>query len=158
MTTEEIIEQLCLERHPEGGWFRRTYESLERLDLDRGARSAGTIIYYLLADGERSALHRLSSDETWYYHAGCGLNLHLFGENDYQCKRLGSALSLGEQPQLAIPAGTNLAGELSQPSKWCLVSCSVCPGFDFEDFQWVDVPDLLKRFPEKEELIECLKL
>ena len=157
MTAEEIIEQLCLERHPEGGWFRRTYESLERLGLDRGVRSAGTTIYYLLADGERSALHQLSSDETWYYHAGCGMNLHLFGENDYQCKRLGSSFSHGEQPQIAIPAGVTLGAELSQTSNWCLVSCSVCPGFDFDDFEWAAVPDLLERFPEEKELIERLK-
>ena len=32
VSAEEIIDQFSLEPHPEGGWFRRTYESKEVLE------------------------------------------------------------------------------------------------------------------------------
>ncbi|MBO94715.1 MAG: cupin [Opitutales bacterium] len=157
VTAEEVIEKLRLERHPEGGWFRRTYQSRNRLHLARGERFAGTCIYYLLEGEEHSALHRLRSDETWFFHAGCGLVVHLFGENVYEKKRLGANLSAAEDPQLTIPAGTIFAAELTKTSAWCLIGCSVCPGFDFTDFSWANLEELRQRFPKRCELIDRLK-
>ena len=156
MTAEEVIEKLRLERHPEGGWYRRTFESSERITLCRGKRFASTSIYYLLAKSEYSSWHILVSDETWFYHKGCGLIVHSFGEGDYKEKRLGANLSAGEEPQLTIPAGTTFAAELSEPDEWCLISCTVCPGFDFEDFSFGDTEALLRTFPANSELINRL--
>ena len=82
--------------------------------------------------------------------------VHLFGENCYEEKRLGTNLSAGEEPQLTIPAGTTFVAELSEPDEWCLISCTVCPGFDFEDFSFGDTEALLRTFPANSELINRL--
>ena len=156
VTADKIIEKLLLERHPEGGWYRRTYQSSERLLLDRGDRFASTSIYYLLAEEEYSALHRLNSDETWYCHAGCGLTVHLFDATGYKKKRLASNPLQGGDPQLTISRGTTFGAELIRPGEWCLISCSVCPGFEHDDFSWADSENLLERFPERSDLIHRL--
>ncbi|MFP6887495.1 MAG: cupin domain-containing protein [Opitutales bacterium] len=156
MTAEEVVEKLRLERHPEGGWYRRSFKSSERLMLERGVRFASTSIYYLLAKSEYSSWHVLASDETWFFHEGCGLIVHLFGENGYEMRRLGVNLLAGEEPQLIIPAGTTFAAELRESGEWCLISCTVCPGFDFEDFSFGDAEALLGAFPENCKLIERL--
>ena len=83
--------------------------------------------------------------------------VHLFGENCYEEKRLGTNLSAGEEPQLTIPAGTTFVAELSEPDEWCLIGCLVCPGFDFEDFTWGDAGVMRGRFPEQCELIGRLE-
>ncbi|MBK7910821.1 MAG: cupin domain-containing protein [Bacteroidetes bacterium] len=38
-------------------------------------RSLATSILFLLKAGQSSALHRIKSDELWYYHDGEGLEL-----------------------------------------------------------------------------------
>ena len=124
--------------------------------LERGERFASTIIYYLLAKGEYSSWHVLTSDETWFFHEGCGLIVHLFSENCYKERSMGANLLVGEEPQLTIPAGTTFAAELRESGEWCLISCTVSPGFDFEDFSFGDAEALLGAFPENCELIERL--
>jgi predicted cupin superfamily sugar epimerase len=156
VTAEEIIQNLRLEKHPEGGWYRRTYQSKDKVRLERGERFASTSIYYLLSPHERSALHRLRSDETWYYHAGCGLKVHLFTESGYEKRSLGNRMSEGETPQLTIPAGTVFGAELLVENEWCLIGCSVCPGFDFADFELINGNEIMQRFPEQQDWISHL--
>ena len=72
-----IVERLGLVPHPEGGHFREVFRS--RLNVERGGpgharglpRSGGTLIYFLLAEKEFSAFHRVrGSDEIWHLYAG----------------------------------------------------------------------------------------
>ena len=153
MTAREVIESLKLERHPEGGWFRRTFESSSKISTPHGERPLGSSIYYLLAGKEYSAWHHLRSDETWFFHAGCGLLVHMFGVDGYVSQTLGPKISLGAEPQLTIPAQTTFAAELCNVGEWCLIGCSVFPGFDFDDFAWGDIDGLCESFPEQTELL-----
>ena len=67
------IEELQLERHPEGGWYRRVHAS----ELtDPAGKPVVTSIYYLLEGHDFSAWHRLKSDELWFFHAGSPLTVH----------------------------------------------------------------------------------
>ena len=52
LTAAEVIALLELTPHPEGGHYRETW----RADAPEGTRASGTAIYFLLAEGERSAL------------------------------------------------------------------------------------------------------
>src|SRR5215469_15740816 len=76
------IEQLKLEPHPEGGFFRQTYRAPLIIDQSalppgfQGPRSASTAIYFLLAGNDFSALHRLAADEVWHFYAGAPLLVH----------------------------------------------------------------------------------
>jgi predicted cupin superfamily sugar epimerase len=76
-----LVARLSLQPHPEGGYYRETFRSDQRVSCHGGRRSAATSIYYLLADGACSAWHRIDADETWYFHAGGVLALHVLSPN-----------------------------------------------------------------------------
>ena len=151
-----VIETLRLEPHEEGGWFRRTYESDRKIELSRGTRPCGTSILYLLKKGEVSRLHYLRSDETWYFHRGNPVELHSFSDGKYECAQLGCEVTLGEVPQVTLPAGTVFGASPLGTAEWSLVSCSVSPGFDYADFFWPDTEKLIRDFPVQETVIRRL--
>src|SRR5688500_14246369 len=68
------IARLGLQPHPEGGWYAETYRSSGRHSGEHenfpAGRSFATAIYFLLAAGAFSALHRIRSDEVWHFYAG----------------------------------------------------------------------------------------
>ncbi len=75
---QRLIAAFRLQPHPEGGWYRETYRSAERVTTARGAvRSATTSIYFLLTAQTFSAFHRLASDETWHFYRGDPVTLEL---------------------------------------------------------------------------------
>ena len=97
---EQLIEALQLEPHPEGGFYRSTMRDEEQLYLARGERPLYTSIYFLLRSQDISHLHRLQSDEVWYYHGGSALTIHMIHpDGTYEAKRLGLDITNGEQPQ-----------------------------------------------------------
>ena len=80
---EPLIQRLALQPHPEGGWFRETHRSpiiLARHALPEGYAgdcSAFTSILFLLPTGQRSALHRIQSEELWLHQMGDDLRLEV---------------------------------------------------------------------------------
>lgn len=135
-TPEALIQRLGLQPHPEGGHYRETYRAREQVDTDRGPRPASTAILFLLAAGERSAWHRIRSDELWHHHAGGPLWIHeLCHDGRVLSTRLGLDLAAGETPQHVVPAGRWFASEPALAHSWSLVGCTVAPGFDFADFE-----------------------
>jgi predicted cupin superfamily sugar epimerase len=151
-----VIETLRLEPHKEGGWFRRTYESDRMIEFSRGNRPCGSSILYLLKKGEVSRLHYLRSDETWYFHCGNPVELHSFSDGKYECAQLGCGVTLGEVPQVTLPAETVFGANSLGTDEWSLVSCSVSPGFDYADFFWPDVEQLIRDFPVQKAVIRKL--
>lgn len=131
MNPEDIIAELQLEPHPEGGWYRETY----RAEVTGIGRAASTAIYYLLKAGERSHWHRVKdADEIWNWHSGSPLRLLISADGQTETAiRLGADLSAGEQPQAVVPKGVWQAAE--PIDGWCLVSCIVAPGFSFDGFE-----------------------
>lgn len=122
----DIIQQLRLAPHPEGGHYRETL----RLPAGPEGRSPMTAILFLLEAGERSHWHRVDAAELWLWHAGAPLTLRIEGG---ELIRLGSAIDDGEQPQGLVPAGQWQSAEADRG--WALVSCVVSPGFDFAGFE-----------------------
>src|SRR4051812_17335950 len=87
---EYYIEKLALLPHPEGGYYKSTYASNIKTDVNGNTRSLFTSIYFLLRTGEVSHFHRLNSDELWYYHGGSSLTVHVIDEEgNYQEVKLG---------------------------------------------------------------------
>jgi predicted cupin superfamily sugar epimerase len=106
------IGKLGLEAHPEGGYYRQTYESdlvlaREKLPAEfTGARAASTAIYFLLETEEFSAFHRLRSDEVWHFYVGVTLVVHLIDKaGQYSEILLGSDPDAGEVLQAVVKAG-----------------------------------------------------
>lgn len=132
-----LADVLDLQPHPEGGWYRRTWQAVERVHTrDDRDRATATLILFLLPAGESSAWHRVASDEIWLAHHGV-VTLELGGNGSGPVadaiELLGSDLGAGQQPHVVVPAGI---WQRTRPSNAdALVSCVVSPGFDFEDFE-----------------------
>ena len=138
MSRPPLAETLDLEPHPEGGWYRQTWVSPETVTLADGrVRPTGTLIYFLLPEGESSAWHRVASDELWLAHHG-QVQLQLGGVGDVPVGAARHVVSTAAEIQVLVPAGTwqrTLPGEGD-----ALVSCLVSPGFDFADFELSEEP------------------
>jgi len=144
-----VIDQLGLQAHPEGGWYRETFRSPCMVTLADGrVRSAGTSILFLLEAGDFSAFHRVSSDEIWHFHSGKPLELVMIDPfGNLHSVTLGADLSSGEKPHHAVPAGWWQAAAPLGPEGYSLVGCTVSPGFDFADFEMPSREELLAMFP-----------
>ncbi|GEO11661.1 cupin domain-containing protein [Segetibacter aerophilus] len=160
--TSFYIKHLNLEPHPEGGYFKETYRAAESIESNylpkrfTGRRNFSTAIYYLLEQGDYSAFHRIKSDECWHFYAGQTLLIHIINEGTYSCIHLGNNPGMGETFQYVVPANAWFASEPSTHSNFCLVGCTVAPGFDFADFEIADKQDLLKMYPQYEAVVSRL--
>ncbi len=158
-SAQEWISILRLEPHPEGGYYRETYRSEIRIVPVDGAlplnRSAATTIYYLLPRGTFSAFHRLTSDEGWYFHAGGSLVL-ISIDRSGMLRRQVLGDGEGEELHIVIPAGRWFAAFPREYAEYALVSCSVSPGFEFEDFEMATRTRLLSVYPEHKNWIRRL--
>ena len=160
---KRIVERFELTPHPEGGFFREVYRSnvaVQHPRLEAGQdsrRCSGTQIYFLLADRDFSAFHRVRwSDEIWHLYAGGPLELHTIdAERRYTKRVLTSDLERGE-PTAVVPAGCWQAARLAPAGEWMLAGCTVVPGFDFADFEMPLARDLLAAYPAHERIIREL--
>ena len=138
MTSRNYIELLQMQPHPEGGYYKenfRSEKSFQFEDFD-GERSICTSIYFLLEKGQTSALHRIKSDEIWYFHDGQTLEIiELDINGNEMITRLGKDISKGEVLQHVVLANVWFGARLAANSEFCLVGCQVSPGFDFKDFE-----------------------
>jgi predicted cupin superfamily sugar epimerase len=147
---KRIVERFGLIPHPEGGHFREVYRAplhTAHPGIPAGhdnRRSAGTLIYFLLAGAEFSAFHRVRwSDEIWHLYAGGPLELHTIGlRGDYAKHVLTTDLGSGE-PTAVVPAGALQAARLAPAAAWAFGGCTVAPGFDFADFAMPPRAELL---------------
>jgi predicted cupin superfamily sugar epimerase len=154
------IRKLSLKEHPEGGLYREVYRSPESIegihlkDKRQGDRNLATSIYFLLRSGEKSLLHRLKSDETWYYHHGHPINLYCIDFQGYLREvAIGPDIEKGEQLQYTIPEGTIFGGLVHGLDTFCLAACMVAPGFSFEDFQLLSREYMLEKYPKHKDII-----
>ena len=114
MDARELVERLGLQPHPlEGGFFRETYRSDERLaesalpDRYTKDRAVATAIYYLLTPDTFSAMHRLASDEVFHFYAGDPVEmLQLHPDGSHKIVLIGNDVGAGQQPQIVVPKGT----------------------------------------------------
>lgn len=130
LTADQVIRELRLQPHPEGGHFRETFRDADGPD----GRAHSTAIYYLLAAGERSHWHRVDATEIWHWHAGAPIELSISTTGrDAAAHVLGPDLPAGARPQLIVAAGAWQSAR--SLGAWTLVGCTVAPGFDFSGFE-----------------------
>jgi predicted cupin superfamily sugar epimerase len=140
-----LIRKLALRPHPEGGFYREIHRSAESVKARKGRRAALTTIYFLLARGQKSVFHRVTSDEVWHYYAGAPLRLWRVPEDMKTSERIAlGPPGRGRAPVAVIAAGEWQAAETI--GAYTLVGCTVGPGFDFADFRMLrDEPRLAAR-------------
>ena len=130
LTAEEMIAQLKLAPHPEGGWFRETF----RDEAGHEGRPHSTAILFLLKAGEVSHWHRVDAVELWHWYAGAPLLLEV-ADSAGACQEsmLGPDILAGQHPQGLVPAGAWQSAR--SLGAWTLLGCTVAPGFDFAGFE-----------------------
>jgi predicted cupin superfamily sugar epimerase len=128
----DVVRHYGLEPHPEGGWYRRTWEDRA---VDAGGRRRGSAILFLLGPGEESRWHRIDATELWHHGAGGPLVLSRWVEGDdgVTSDVLGADGSAGHLPQVVVAPGEWQRARAD--GAWALVSCVVVPEFRFEGFE-----------------------
>ena len=131
-----IIRILGLEPLPdEGGMFRQMYKD-----------GSGTAIYFMVADGDFSALHLLDAPEIYLWYGGAPLDLLLLGpDGDAERVLVGPNLLEGQRPQVVVPAGVWQGS--SSTGRWSLVGTTMAPAFSWEGFQLGDATELCAAYP-----------
>ncbi len=154
MQLSELILQLGLIPHPEGGHYAETYRSQAGIPGGKPGRSICTAIYYLLQAGEFSAFHRIKSDEMWHLYLGGPLDIHVLDPaSGYRLIQLGYDLASGERPQGLVPAGAWFAAAPATGCDYALCGCTVSPGFEFADFELASEATLRAEYPDYAGLI-----
>ncbi len=130
----QLIEQLGLAAHPEGGWYKETWRGEPGPD----GRASGTAIIFLLKGGEASHWHRVDAAELWLWQAGDPVELRLAASDAGPVRSviLGADVAAGQHLQgLVAPHEWQAARPFGEPRfGYSLVSCVVVPGFDFAGF------------------------
>lgn len=149
-----LIAELHLAAHPEGGYFRETFRSAQTVLTARGeARSALTMILFLLTGETFSAFHRLAADESWHFYRGDPLAIEIIDPAGRHERR---ELGAGGPWQTVVPAGAYFASHVEKPDGYALVGCDVGPGFEFADFFLPSRSVLTAQFPQHANLITRL--
>ena len=150
----QIIKRLRLKRHPEGGYFKQTYTADTRVSIEGYDKPQyiSTAIYYMLVGDQFSAFHRIKSDELWHHYTGGSLILYAIVNG--KLKKIKMGKSRGEAPQVAIKANTWFAASLTDKKSYCLLGCTVSPGFDYSDWELGKRDELIKMYPQHKTIIE----
>ena len=151
MNKHDLIQQLSLQSHPEGGYYFESYRSGMMIETDRVGqqRSAMTSIYYLLTDDSPiDYFHINKSDIMHYFHMGSPVTYLLIPpDGTLQKCKLGLDLTKGEVPQLLVPGGYWKAAVLEE-GEFGLLGEGVAPGFDFQDMELGKSEDFRQQFPD----------
>ena len=160
---KRLIKELNLKQHPEGGWYNEVYRSEMLIKKDQlnesfsGSRNVLTSIYYLLNNDQFSAFHKIKSPETWYFHEGMPLIIHLIDpEGGYKHIELSNRLN--GKLQYTVEPNTWFAVQIKEEYGYTLTSCAVAPGFDFDDFEMGKKAELISLFPQHHDIISRLAL
>jgi len=131
MTADELIKILELQPHPEGGWYKETFNNR----LEGETRGTMTAIYFLLKEGETSHWHRVTdADEVWSWITGGSLMFSSTSDGkSVERAKIGMDLTSGEVPQLVVKAGDWQTA--TAKNDFVLVTCVTAPGFIFDSFE-----------------------
>ncbi|WP_439106069.1 cupin domain-containing protein [Congregibacter sp.] len=161
ISAKELIDNLGLEGHVEGGFYRRTYEATgqSRISSESGERFSMTSIYYLLtAEGPVGHFHRNRSDIVHYFHLGDPIEYILIHpDGELETVIMGSDPREGHQLQLTVPGGIWKASRLTAGTEgYGLISEAVSPGFDYRDMTLGITSQMLENYPQHQDYIEAL--
>ena len=164
MTFETVIQLLKLEPHPaEGGFFRETYSSKDMLEQNhlpsiyKSPHKTSTAIYFLITEGNFSAMHRLKSDEIFHFYLGDPVEMFLMDEKgNGRIVILGQDIATGQTLQQVVPRNYWQGLRVKDGGKWSLLGTTVSPGFEYEDFELGERNQLVEQYPGYREILSCL--
>ena len=153
---QQIKEKYEMLPHPEGGFFKETYRSEDRINASYGERVCATAIYFLITPGSVSRLHRIRADEVWHFYLGGPMTVVELKDGAAKSTTLGQDILNGQLVQYTVKAGTWFGSFPNEGSQFSFVGCTVSPGFEFEDFELGSRVKLLEEFPGAKDLVTKL--
>lgn len=161
LSADETIRLLNLEPlQMEGGYFCQTYRSTETVPANalparyKTPKILGTAIYYLLTPDQRSAMHRLPSDEIFHFYLGDPVSmLQLHSDGSSEIITLGSDIAEGQRPQVIVPRYAWQGSVLIEGGRFALLGTTMAPGFDYDEYEAGDRQALMDKYPEHKDLI-----
>ena len=164
LTAKDLQDRLGLVPLPgEGGLYAEVHRSAERIGragLPKrfpGDRALCTVIYYMLPGDAKSLLHRIKGEELWHFLMGDPFTLVEIAPDGAVTKTaIGSDLRAGQKLIHAVKPGVWFGCLPREGSDYALASCTVAPGFEFEDFEMGRRDELLRLFPHARDEILLL--
>lgn len=150
---EQLKQVFDLKPHPEGGFYSEQYRSSDVIvsPHNQKQRSTLTHIYFMLTENDFSRWHKVLHDEIWHVYEGDPLRILSFDEA--QNKPIEDEVIGVMNPQnnthhfKVIEGGQFQAAETT--GLYTLVGCCVAPGFDFEDFSYIE-GEVTKRWVKEQ--------
>ena len=93
-------DELGMQPHPEGGWYRETWKHHQTIETPRGTRPLATAVAFLLQPGETSAWHRVASDELWLWQGGGPVRLTLVEDRLALTRATATAIRTPTSPRM----------------------------------------------------------
>ena len=163
LKAEDVIRLLNLKPHPEGGFYRETYRSEVFISQEAlptrysGPRCCGTAIYFMLTSGNFSMMHLVKSDEFFHFYLGDPVEmLKLYPDGTGAIVEIGTDLEKGMLPQVLVEKNVWQGFRLKDGGNYALFGTTVCPGFEFEDFEIADPATIFAQYPDFKEMIRKL--
>ncbi|TFK32558.1 RmlC-like cupin domain-containing protein [Crucibulum laeve] len=158
--TDVLIEQLGLQKHPEGGYYVETDRQVAQVPspfANQEKRSLATSIYYLLTKDSPSGVIHLNKSVTYHvlHHGRAEYTLITPGSPPtVEKKVMGTNVTAGETRLLLVGTGIwkmsrllpeDLADD-KRDNEGCLITEVVVPGFHWEDHQFLTKAALEELF------------
>ena len=161
---DELIEKLSLVPLPLGGFYAESMHAkttVKPLDgSGREVRDAYSVIYLLLRGSDINAWHKMKSEETYFYHKGSHIILHMITEDGKYDKQIIGDPTVDSKAHFHyhVPKNVWFALELEDKSSYCVFSEAAGPGFEYEDCEVGEKEKMLGMFPQHKEIVEkfCL--
>lgn len=155
------IDKLNMMAHPEGGFYRRNWQSLLTGDVKDSTgkvifpqRIIGSSILYLLPKEMVCKWHRVKCDEMWHHYQGNPLTIYMLSsQKGLETFILGNDISAGQTPQLIVPRNTWFAAEIEEGAGFAFCGCTLWPAFSYTDFELAEAESLADDFPAHKNLI-----
>jgi len=160
----QIKHALNMQPHPEGGYYCERYRAASEIQspVHNKLRSTLTHIYFLLTEGDISRWHKVVHDEIWNVYEGDPLRILTLNDNGIEDIIIGDTIvgnltigninndnisndginidknerSVNRDYYKLILGGDFQAAETT--GLYTLLGCTVAPGFDFEDFSYIE--------------------
>ncbi|MDZ4122081.1 MAG: cupin domain-containing protein [Candidatus Cloacimonadaceae bacterium] len=157
-----IIDKMNLIQHPEGGYYRRNWQSLYSGDIKDSTekvifpqRRIGSSIIYLLPSNEVAIWHRVNCDEMWHFYGGSPLMMHILSKSKGLENLILGPDVLNEQSlQVIVPRLTWFSAEVIDADSYSLCGCTLWPSFSYTDFEIAEQSRLLDEYPPHSNLIK----
>jgi predicted cupin superfamily sugar epimerase len=141
---QNLIDKYELEKHPEGGFYKRTFLHSDNLFSS---------ILFLLTKDNFSAFHKIKSDEQWNWYYGDDIIIH---EIDVEGNYHQTILSNKKEHlnfQYVVKANHWFASECVGKEGFAFCGCTVVPAFSFEEFELGKRHKLNQQFLKHQALI-----